>query len=35
LWIHSDGREELMNRKKTGINGEELIVRVRENKKEK
>jgi len=29
LCIHSDRREELMNGKKTGINGEEWIVRVR------
>jgi len=27
--MHGDGREELMNGKKTGINGEEWIVRVR------
>jgi len=29
LWIHSDGSEELMNEKKSGINGEEWIARVR------
>jgi hypothetical protein len=37
LWIHSDGREESLNGKKYGINGEEWIVRVRyrmENEKE-
>jgi hypothetical protein len=28
LWINSNGREELMNGKKTAINGEEWIVRI-------
>jgi hypothetical protein len=29
LWVHSDGREDLMNGGKTGIIGVEWIVRVR------